>query len=223
MNGLLLINKPVGMTSFDVIRRLRRVTGVRKIGHAGTLDPLASGLMLMLFGTACKQAQSLTKLDKRYVAEVRLGANSSTGDEEGAKTPVSDRVPTSAELEMALGRLTGQITQTPPVYSAIKIGGQEAYKHARAGRSVEMPTRQVTVYENKLLRYEYPVLELEAKVSSGTYIRTLAEDLGGILGTGAYLDGLVRTEVGSYLLEEALVLDEVDGPSIAAEHLRDVS
>jgi tRNA pseudouridine55 synthase len=221
MNGLLLVNKPVGITSFDVIRRLRRSTGVRKIGHAGTLDPLASGLMLMLFGTACKQAQTLTKLDKRYVAQVRLGANSSTGDGEGELTAVSGQEPTREEVDAALSRLTGEITQTPPVYSAIKIGGQEAYKHARAGRSVEMPSRQVTVYESQLVSYAYPVLEVNTKVSSGTYIRTLAEDLGKVLNTGAYLSGLVRTEVGEYRLEKAVILDEADAAAVEM-HLLDL-
>ncbi|HSX01943.1 MAG TPA: tRNA pseudouridine(55) synthase TruB [Candidatus Saccharimonadia bacterium] len=219
MNGLLLINKPIGITSFDVIRALRRQTGVRKIGHAGTLDPLASGLMLMLFGTACKQAQVLTKLDKRYVAQLTLGATSSTGDGEGDKTSVSSRVPESAEITPVLAAFTGEITQVPPIYSAIKVGGQEAYKHARAGRSVEMPSRQVKIYDNQLLSYDYPIIELSAHVSSGTYIRTLAEDVGRALGTGAYLSGLVRTEVGQYDLSEALVLDQVDGAA-AETHLR---
>jgi tRNA pseudouridine55 synthase len=210
MDGLLLVDKPVGMSSFDVIRQLRRTTGVRKIGHAGTLDPLASGLMLILFGKACKQAQSLTKLDKRYRAIIRLGASSSTGDNEGVKTPVSNRRPSREEVEAALGSLTGEIRQTPPVYSAIKIGGKEAYKRARAGETVEMPSRTVTVYDNRLLRYEYPELELDVRVSSGTYIRTLAEDLGRILGAGAYLSGLTRTEVGDYRLGEAVALNEAD-------------
>jgi len=209
MDGLLLVNKPVGVSSFDVIRRLRRVTGMRKIGHAGTLDPLASGLMLMLFGQACKQAQRLTKLDKRYRAVVRLGETSSTADGEGEKTAINDLVPTPSEVEAALRQLTGELTQTPPIYSAIKIGGKEAYKRARAGEKVEMPSRTVTVYENRLLRYEYPEVELEAKVSSGTYIRTLAEDLGERLGTGAYLAKLTRTEVGPYRLAGALELDQV--------------
>lgn len=222
MDGLLLINKPIGMSSFDVIRRLRRQTGVRKIGHAGTLDPLASGLMLMLFGTGCKQAQMLTKLDKRYVAEIKLGANSSTGDNEGEKTLVSERIPTEEEISAVFEQLTGEITQTPPVYSAIKIDGKEAYKHARAGREIEMPSRQVTVYENKVLRYEYPIIELETKVSSGTYIRTLAEDAGKLLGTGAYLNGLVRTEVGPYGLAEALVLDEVN-TAVAEQQMRQLA
>lgn len=207
MDGLLLVNKPAGISSFDVIRRLRRITGVRKMGHAGTLDPLATGLMLILLGKACKQAQVLTKLDKRYVAQIRLGANSSTGDAEGELTVVSDRVPSRDEVEAALERLTGRIRQVPPVYSAIKIGGQEAYKRVRAGETVEMPSREVTVYENLLLEYDYPVVRLESKVSSGTYIRTLAQDLGELLGTGAHLTGLVRTEVGTYRLEAALELE----------------
>jgi tRNA pseudouridine55 synthase len=216
MNGLLLVDKPHGITSFDVIRRLRRQTGVKKIGHAGTLDPLATGLMLMLFGTACKQAMSLTKLDKRYLAEVRLGANSTTGDVEGEKLPVSDRIPSEAEVTAALEQFRGEITQTPSIYSAIKINGQEAYKYARAGRTVDMPSRQVTVYELKLISYVYPVIQLEAKVSSGTYIRSLAADLGGVLATGAYLSGLVRTEVGEYWLSEAMVLNECTAKSVAS-------
>jgi tRNA pseudouridine55 synthase len=217
MDGLLLVDKPLGITSFDVIRRLRRQTGVRKIGHAGTLDPLATGLMLMLFGTACKQAMTLTKLDKRYSAELTLGATSTTGDAEGDKTAVSDRVPTKTEVEAALQQFQGEITQTPSVYSAIKIGGQEAYKHARAGRSVEMPSRRVTVYELELVNYDYPLAWVEAKVSSGTYIRSLSEDIGRVLGTGAYLSGLVRTEVGDYKLADAVTLETCDGDSVGKE------
>lgn len=219
MNGLLLVNKPIGITSFDIIRRLRQITGVRKIGHAGTLDPLASGLMLMLFGTACKQAQTLTKLDKRYLAHVTLGANSTTGDGEGEKTVISDIEPTREQIVAAIDRLTGAITQTPSMYSAIKIHGQEAYKYARAGLTVEMPSREVTIYEHKLTDYSYPVIELDAKVSSGTYIRSLAEDLGTLLGTGAYLSGLVRSEVGEYSLHEAAVLDEIESATVE-QHLR---
>lgn len=221
LDGLLLVDKPLGISSFDVIRALRRQTGVRKIGHAGTLDPLATGLMLMLFGKACKQAERLTKMDKRYIAQITLGANSSTGDGEGEKTPVSDAVPSRSDIEAALIKLTGEISQTPPVYSAIKINGKEAYKRTRAGETVEIPSRQVTIYENVLITYEYPVLELSSKVSSGTYIRTLAEDLGRLLGTGAYLSGLVRTEVGEYSLDEAVVLDEADTAHVE-QHLRDL-
>jgi tRNA pseudouridine55 synthase len=216
LNGLLLVNKPVGITSFDVIRRLRRQTGVRKIGHAGTLDPKARGLMLMLFGTATKQAMSLTKLDKRYVAEIRLGATSPTGDAEGELTPGSDRVPSKGEVEAALSKLTGELTQVPPVYSAIKIQGKEAYKRVRAGETVEIPARNVTIYENQLTGYDYPIVKLNARVSSGTYIRTLAEDLGKLIGTGAYLSGLVRTEVGKYSIENSISLETADTSQVQA-------
>jgi len=221
MNGLLLVNKPIGMSSFDVIRALRRQTGVRKIGHAGTLDPLASGLMLMLFGTACKQAERLTKLDKRYEAVARLGMTSTTGDEEGEKTPVSDHQPSQAEVEAALQRLTGKITQVPSAYSAIKINGQEAYKRMRAGEQVTMPSRQVMVHQIRLQTYDYPRVEFEALVSSGTYIRTLAQDMGELLGTGAYLTGLVRTQIGDYFLNEAIILDEAN-EALVSQNLRDL-
>lgn len=219
MNGLLLVDKPVGITSFDVIRQLRRATGVKKIGHAGTLDPLASGLMLLLFGTATKQAGQFSKLDKRYRATVRLGMISSTGDEEGEKTPVSNRVPTTEEIQEALKKLTGNIEQTPPAYSAIKINGQEAYKRVRRGEAVEMPSRTVTVYEAKLLDYSYPSAQIEWQVSSGTYVRTLAEDLGKALGTGAYLTGLIRTEVGEFKLSQAVGLATAD-TKVVEQNLR---
>lgn len=210
LHGLLLVDKPLGISSFDVIRALRRQTGVKKIGHAGTLDPLASGLMLMLFGSACKKAETFTKLDKRYIAQITFGASSTTGDNEGEKLSVSNREPSLQEIQTELLALTGEITQTPSMYSAIKINGKEAYKRARAGETVVMPSRRVTIYENTLIRYAYPTLELSSKVSSGTYIRTLADDLGRALGVGGYLSGLVRTEVGAFSLEQATKLDQVD-------------
>ena len=204
------MDKPTGMSSFDVIRVLRRQTGVRKIGHAGTLDPLASGLMLLLFGTGCKQAQVLMKLDKQYEAKITLGASSITGDEEGEKIPVSDVVPTSSQIETVMQAFTGEITQIPSAYSAIKIRGKEAYKRVRAGETVAMPSRQVRIYESVLVRYAYPNVWIRVTVTSGTYIRTLAEDMGNKLGTGAYLSGLVRTQVGKYELEKALKLADID-------------
>ncbi|HEY6736114.1 MAG TPA: tRNA pseudouridine(55) synthase TruB [Candidatus Saccharimonadia bacterium] len=221
-NGLLLVHKPTGMSSFDVIRRLRRITGFRKIGHAGTLDPAASGLMLMLFGPACKQADRLIKHDKRYLAEITLGQVSTTGDREGELSPVSDRVPTREEVAAALMQLTGEIDQVPPVYSAIKINGQEAYKRVRKGETVEIPARRVTIYKNRLMRYEYPLIELDCRVSSGTYIRTLAEDLGRMLGTGAYLSALQRMEVDEFKLEEALDLETATPESIKS-HLKSIN
>jgi tRNA pseudouridine55 synthase len=212
MNGLLLINKPIGITSFDCIRRLRRSTGVKKIGHAGTLDPAASGLMILLFGSACKQASQFSKLDKTYVAEITLGATSTTGDREGIITPViaseaRQSQPTEQELRDALAMFVGEITQTPSIYSAIKVAGKEAYKYARKGQQVEIPSRKVTVYSIKLLEYKYPIVRIEAKVSSGTYIRTLAQDIGYKIGTGAYLSALERTSIGSFSLDQVIELD----------------
>lgn len=207
MNGLLLINKPTGITSFDCIRSLRKSTRVKKIGHAGTLDPAASGLMLMLFGSACKQAEQFSKLNKTYVAEITLGATSTTGDREGEITVTSDRRPALAEIEIVLQSFVGEITQTPSIYSAIKINGQEAYKLARKGQQPDMPSRKVTVHSIKMLEYEYPIVKIEADVSSGTYIRSLAADIGEKLGTGAYLSNLVRTRVGEYSLDKAVELD----------------
>ncbi len=206
MDGLLLVNKPIGISSFDVIRQLRRSTGVRKIGHAGTLDPAASGLMLLLFGQATKSAAQFSKLDKVYEAEITLGSESSTGDREGTLNKISERRPSEAEVAKALKTFIGRISQTPSVYSAIKINGQEAYKRARRGETVEMPSRTVTVYNLQTTDYNYPILKITAKVSSGTYIRTLAEDIGAKLGVGAYLSGLVRTAVGDFKLTDALEL-----------------
>lgn len=207
MNGLLLVNKPAGISSFDCIRKLRRTTGVKKIGHAGTLDPAATGLMLILFGTACKQASSFSKLDKTYTARIELGKNSTTGDREGELINVNNRIPEKDEIERTLELFKGEITQTPSKYSAIKIDGQEAYKRARRGEEVVMPSRQVTINAIELLSYKYPYLEISADVSSGTYIRSLAEDIGKELGTGAYLSALERTRVGEYDLEDAVELD----------------
>ncbi len=178
-NGLLLLNKPEGISSFDCIRVLRRVLlpqmqGQKlKIGHAGTLDPAASGLMLMLFGTACRQAQIFSKLDKTYVAEITLGATSTTGDREGEITSSRPGLESGDSankilrtgLYQCLEEFVGKITQTPSVYSAIKINGQEAYKRARRGEAVEMPSREVTIHSVELINYEYPKLEIKVSCS----------------------------------------------------------
>jgi tRNA pseudouridine55 synthase len=214
-SGLLLIDKPAGITSFDIIRTLRRTTGVRKIGHAGTLDPAATGLMLILFGAATKQASKFSDLDKTYVAEMRLGKTSTTGDREGELAAVSDRQPSRDEVETTLKQFVGEIIQTPSKYSAIKVGGVRAYKLARAGKDVAMPPRQVTIHEIKFLDYSYPTVHFKAKVSSGTYIRTLAEDIGQELKTGAYLSALQRIQIGDFSLDQASELNAVDALSLA--------
>jgi tRNA pseudouridine55 synthase len=208
-SGLLLIDKPAGITSFDIIRRLRRQLGVRKIGHAGTLDPMATGLMLMLIGAATKQATGLIKLDKTYIARITLGAVSDTGDAEGRLTAVSTKRPSRSAIEGVLAARQGQTTQIPPAYSAIKVGGVRSYKLAREGRAVELAARPVTIHRLELQSYEYPCIELVTAVSSGTYIRSLATDIGNDLETGGYLSGLRRQRVGVYDVAQAVTIDQV--------------
>lgn len=270
---ILLIDKPAGMSSFGVVARVRRklsgkagyveVKGkdgvVRekrkkvKVGHTGTLDPFATGLLLILTGKETKRANEFLKLDKEYVATIRLGATSTTGDIEGeikpfvssdqssrfsepaASRPVVtgetcfDRSPLVAksseqacrlfpvkavtcpsisQVEEGVRSFIGEIEQTVPQYSAVKINGQRAYKLAREGRQVEMPRRKIQIYEIEILRYEWPELTIRCKVSSGTYIRTLGEDIGNKLGVGGYLTALRRTEVGEYRVDNAITLEE---------------
>lgn len=212
--GQILIDKPTGMTSFGVVARIRRVLSKHfgrkvKIGHTGTLDPFASGLMVLVYGRQTRQAMKLTKLDKVYEAKITLGKTSTTGDPEGEITVISsDTEPSQAEINQALGQFTGKITQTPPIFSAIKIDGRRAYDLAREGKTVEIPSREVEIFSIELLKYDFPQLTICTHVSSGTYIRSLAEDIGEQLGTGAYCSALRRTRVGDFDIEDALNLQD---------------
>lgn len=209
--GLWLVDKPEGVSSFGVVARLRRVTGIKKVGHTGTLDPLATGLMVLLVGKDfTRLAQGLTKLDKVYEVTFRLGMTSTTDDEEGEKTVCGDRQPSLHEIEAAIQELTGEIEQTPPIYSAIKIEGQRAYKLARRGEQPNLAPRPVKVYEWSKIEYTYPVLKATISVGSGTYIRSLARDLGEKLGTGAYMTALRRTRVGDFQIADAVTLDYLE-------------
>ena len=212
-DGILLVDKPVGWTSFDVVAKIRgqirreyQEQGIKptkrqlKVGHAGTLDPFATGLLVILLGDATKKADEFLKLDKVYEATIRLGQTSTTGDPEGEITNVSSQVPSREEVEAALNKFIGEITQVPPIFSAIKVNGQRAYKLAHAGKEVEIPSRQVTIYSTELLDYTYPDVIIRTHVSSGTYIRTLAEDVGAELGVGAYCSTLCRVTIGPYSL-----------------------
>lgn len=207
-DGILLVNKPKGWTSFDVVAKVRSILkqsgdNKPKVGHTGTLDPSATGLLVLLVGSYTKKASELSKADKVYEAALKLGWTSSTGDEEGEKTKISDHKPTLPEIKQALEQFIGEIEQVPPAYSAIKINGQRAYMLARAGKEVNIEPRKVRIYEITDINYTYPSLTFSCKVSSGTYIRTLAEDIGKSLDTGAYLTALKRTEVGDFKLEDA--------------------
>jgi len=187
-----------------------------KVGHTGTLDPLATGLLVLLVGKEyTRRATELTKLDKAYEVTMKLGEVSTTGDEEGEKKAVSDAAPSKEAVLEALERFQGQIMQVPPAFSAMKINGQRAYKLAREGKTVELEARPVQIYRNTLAAYEYPYVKFTSEVGSGTYIRSLVEDLGRVLDTGAYMSDLRRTRVGQFDITNAL---QVHDPALL-EHL----
>lgn len=214
-DSVLLIDKPSGMTSFGVVARVRRKLSQQlgkkaKVGHTGTLDPFATGLMIIVTGKECRNAGTYSKLDKVYEATIHLGQNSSTGDPEGELTTISGNQPTLTEVQAALVQFVGEIQQTPPIYSAIKINGKRAYKLAREGgtvETIEMPVRTVTIFSLDLIDYTYPDMKIRVHVSSGTYIRTLAEDIGKALMTGAYCTQLRRTKIADFSIDDSVMLD----------------
>jgi tRNA pseudouridine synthase B len=213
-DDIVLIDKPRGISSFGVVAKVRYYLSQQlgkkaKVGHTGTLDPFATGLMILVTGTMCKRAQEFTKQDKIYQATFVLGKTSSTADIEGKLHQHSRQRPSLVTIQLAMTQLTGVIWQTPPVFSAIKINGQRAYQLARQGRAVEMPRRQVTIYRLELLDYTYPRLTVRVKVSSGTYIRSLAVDLGRLLGTGAYCQTLRRLAITDKTVDQALKFDQL--------------
>lgn len=210
-DGMLLIDKPAGMTSFGVVARIRRVLSAEKgkkikVGHTGTLDPFATGLMIVVVGKECKNAGFYTKLDKVYEATIRLGQTSTTGDPEGEICDFSAEKPDLVQIRAVLEQFTGEITQSPPIFSAIKIDGQRAYKLARQGKEFEMPKRQVIVYAMELVDYTYPELKIRVNVSSGTYVRSLAVDVGASLGVGAYCSQLRRVSIDKWQVGDAKLL-----------------
>lgn len=213
MNGLLLIDKPKGWTSFDVIAKVRGVISAYtrandlprvKVGHTGTLDPMATGLLVLAIGGSTKKIATLTKHDKTYQAAITLGKTSNTDDAEGELVAVSDIEPSNDAVVEALQAFTGDIMQVPPQFSAIKIDGVRSYKAARAGEQVALQPRPVKIYEITDIAYDYPTVTYTMHVGSGTYIRSIARDLGQKLGTGAYLSDLRRTSVGDFSVEDAV-------------------
>ncbi len=203
IEGLLLIDKPEDWTSFDVVAKVRGIirseTGEKvKVGHTGTLDPKATGLLVLAIGKATKQIESLMKLDKSYETTLILGYISTTDDDEGEKEQISDSEPSKSELEAAIAKFVGELDQVPPQFSAIKKNGVRSYKAARKGQEVKHEPRKVVIYESKLTKYEYPEVKMTSRVGSGTYIRSLARDIGQELSTGAYVKELKRTSVGDF-------------------------
>ncbi len=209
ISGILNINKPAGMTSHDVVAAVRRITGEKRVGHAGTLDPMATGVLLVCLGQATRVTEYLMDAPKRYRAGIVLGIATDTYDAEGRVTHRSPSVSfTRAQIEEALSSFFGRIEQVPPLYSAIKHQGVPLYKLARRGISVERKPRLVEIYDIELIDWSSPLLTIEVECSKGTYIRSLAHDLGEKLGCGAHLRELVRLASGHFTLEDALTLEE---------------
>ncbi|GAC1390600.1 MAG: hypothetical protein NVSMB46_00670 [Candidatus Saccharimonadales bacterium] len=220
MDGFVLINKPIEWTSFDVVSKVRRIielSGVSEsqkkrfpVGHTGTLDPLATGLLILVLGSYCKRAQEFTKLDKKYSVRMTLGYESTTDDEEGQKTEISNSQPLESEVLQCVQSFLGISMQVPPIYSAIKIHGKRSYELARDGKSVNLPPREVTIYAVHDVAYHYPSVTFTVDVSSGTYIRSLVRNIGERLKTGAYMTSLERVSVGSWKVEDALQMDNLN-------------
>ncbi len=218
VSGVLVIDKPVGMTSHDVVQIVRRGTGIRRAGHTGTLDPRASGVLVILIGPAVRLSEYVSASDKRYQATLRLGTTTDTYDAEGRITrSVDPRNVTEEQFESLLENYTGEILQTPPPYSAIKVKGRPAYKRARQGEKVELKPRKIHVYSLEVLEWAPPEVVLDVYCSSGTYVRSLAHDLGNDLGTGAYLIGLRRTKSGRFTLRDAVPLRQLRDAFITGE------
>lgn len=211
-NDLILIDKPDKITSFGVVARVRRKLSEQagkkvKVGHTGTLDPFATGLLILLANKATKRSDEFLKLDKEYEATICLGKTSTTGDPEGEVLDCSSEIPSLSEIEKVLKSFIGRIQQVAPRFSAVKINGKRAYDLARKGQKIDMPSRQIEIYSIEILKYQYPELKIRTHVSSGTYIRALGEDIGKALGVGAYLTALRRTKIANYDIKDALSLD----------------
>jgi tRNA pseudouridine55 synthase len=201
--GLIIVDKPLGPTSHQVVGMVRKGTGIRKVGHAGTLDPRATGVLVLCLGAATRLSEYLSGTTKEYEAIVRFGVSTRTFDADGEVTRRSGRTPTRREIEQVLPAFRGEIEQRPPPFSAIKVQGRKAYEMARAGDDPELAPRTVNLTRLELRSYQPPDLALRIECSAGTYIRSLAHDLGEQLGTGAHLAGLRRTRAGSFTLDQA--------------------
>lgn len=207
VSGVLVIDKPIGLTSHDVVQIVRKGTGIRRAGHTGTLDPRASGVLVVLIGPAVRLSEYVSASDKRYQATIHLGSTTDTFDSEGVITNESsaDHI-TEEKFNEILQTFVGEIEQVPPPYSAVKVKGRKAYEMARKGEEVDLEPRKIQVYSLELLEWAPPEVVIDAYCSSGTYVRSLANDLGNALGTGAHLIGLRRTKSGRFTLREAVPL-----------------
>lgn len=209
VHGVLLLDKGPGYSSNDVLIKAKRLLNAQKAGHTGTLDPFATGLLPLCFGEATKFSQDLLEADKTYEAVVHLGVTTETGDTEGAVLRRSEVNVSTAQVEEVLPRFRGDISQVPPMYSALKRDGKPLYEYARAGVTLEREARAVRIHKLEVIDYRAPFLTLRVRCSKGTYVRVLGEDIGAALGCGAHLNALRRTEVGMLTLERAVTLEEL--------------
>lgn len=210
INGILLLDKPLGFSSNQALQKIKWLLQAAKAGHTGTLDPLATGLLPLCFGEATKFAHYLTEADKTYVATLKLGEVTTTGDAEGEIIASSDIQVSSADFAVACQQFVGEISQTPPMYSALKHEGKALYEYARAGIEIARDARQVTIHQIEVNRFEENVAIITVSCSKGTYIRTLAEDIGKTLGCGAHLIGLRRTATAGYDIGQAFTLQQFE-------------
>lgn len=210
--GFILINKPSGPTSHDIIYKMRKITGIKRIGHAGTLDPFASGLLIVAVGReATREINKFVKLNKKYIATLHLGATTDTYDREGEKSITNYELTiTNLEIERALKEFIGRQKQVPPMYSAKKVKGKKLYRLARKGIEIKREAVDIEIKILETLQYSWPVLKIKCQVSSGTYIRSFAYDIGKKLGCGAYLEELERTAIGDYELDEAVGVEKLN-------------
>jgi tRNA pseudouridine55 synthase len=221
--GLIIVDKPFGPTSHRIVSLVRQGTGIRKVGHAGTLDPRASGVLVLCLGPATRLSEYLSMTSKRYEATIRFGATTQTYDGDGEIVRRSEQLPTIDQIQAALPQFMGEIRQAPPPFSAIKLQGRRAYDMARAGEPVELAPRSVTIHLLEVADYHAPDLALAIECSAGTYIRSLANDLGECLGAGAYLAALRRTKAGPFGIDQAVslaMLEESFGTGSWEEYVR---
>ena len=213
MDGVLIINKHAGPTSHDVVDCIRKITGIRKVGHAGTLDPFAEGVLIILIDKATRLQSEFMNMPKTYMATLKFGETTDTYDVTGVKSQflISNFESISkSKIQNTLKQFIGEIKQVPPIYSAIKIKGETAYKLARRGIKPKLKPKKIKIYSIKILSYKWPFLKIEVKCGKGTHVRSLAHDIGKKLGCGAYLEKLTRTAVGRYNIKKSIKLNELN-------------
>ncbi len=224
-DGILILDKPSGLTSHDAVNHVRRATQIRQVGHAGTLDPLATGVLVMCLGQATRISEYLLGHDKAYRATIRLGLETNTYDADGEIVATRDVNIDRAAVEHALAQFVGEIEQIPPMYSAIKRDGQKLYELARQGIEIAREARTVVIRSIELREYRPPDATIDVRCSAGTYIRSIAHDLGAALGTGGHLIGLMRTAAGSFTIEQAITLPAFEAAACEGQwhtHLRTI-